>query len=131
MASTINLSGLQRDIVMDQGSSIKIDFSLTDSNGSPLNMTGYDVRLQVRKSYGDNSSPLINATLANSKLAWTSQVGGTFFFTLQPADTSSISFAKDSPDVLEGVYDLEIQSPVGFVSKPVKGSFTLNREVTR
>lgn len=129
MATSISLSGVQRDITADQGSSIKVDFALALAS-TPLDMTGYDVRLQIRQSF-QSTTTLINCTLANGKIAWTNQVGGTFYLLLQPADTSSLRFSADSPDTLEGVYDLEIQSAAGFVTKPCRGSFTLNREVTR
>lgn len=128
--TAITLSGLQRDITADQGSSIRIDFALTNQVGAPLDLSGYTLRLQVRKSFAD-STTLINATLANSKLAWTNQAGGTFYLLLSPSDTNTIRFASDKPDLLEAVYDLEIESPTGFVSKPVRGAFNLQREVTR
>lgn len=128
--TAITLSGLQRDITADQGSSIQINFALTNQVGAPLDLSGYTLRLQVRKSYAD-SSTLINATLANGKLVWVSQAGGTFYLLLSPTDTNSVRFPTDTPELLEAVYDLEIESPTGFVSKPVRGAFNLNREVTR
>lgn len=130
MATSISLSGTQRNITADQGSTIKVDFSLTTVGGIPLDLSGYTLRLQVRKSF-DSADTLINCTLANGKLIWVSQIGGAFKLHIAAAETSAIRFSKDSPELLEGYYDLEIEDALGDVSKPVKGSFILNREVTR
>jgi hypothetical protein len=128
--ATVSLQGEQRDIVAHQGSSIRIDFALTNQASLPLDMSGYTLRLQVRKSYADTST-LINATLANGKLVWIAQASGTFYLLLGPTDTNTLRFPTDNPGSLEAVYDLEIESPTGFVTKPCHGLFTLTREVTR
>jgi hypothetical protein len=118
------------DITMDQGSSLSYTFTLQGTSGSAFDLTGYDARLQVRKSYGD-SAVQVNCTLANSKLVLTDASGGLLSLKLAPADTSSIRFPAKDDDTLTCVYDLELQSPAGTVYKPARGAFTLNREVTR
>lgn len=119
-------------IEMDQGSSLSHTFTLKDEAGAAFDLTavGWDVRLQVRKTYGATSA-LINCTLANSKVAITNAAGGVITLNLLPADTTSIKFNSLDDDTLECVYDLELQSPIGKVYKPARGTFTLNREVTR
>jgi hypothetical protein len=131
MAETITLTGVQQDITIQQGSSVEIEFQLRDENDDVLDMDEYDLRLQVRKSYGASGSALINCTLANEKLDWVTRSDGKFKLVLAPSDTSSILFAADSADVLEGVYDMEVITPAGAVSKPWYGNFTILREVTR
>ena len=126
---TIDLSAITRNIIVEQGTSITINFAITTSNDQALDMTGYDLRLQVRRE-PNSSEVLINCTLANSKLAWISQSGGTFKLVLTASDTSSIRFQKDET-VIEGVYDLEIIDSSSNVSKPCKGAFIISREVTR
>lgn len=118
------------NITMDQGSSLDYSFYLQTEDGDPFNLTSYDVRMQVRKSYGSTSTE-INATLANGKVALENAVGGHLKVLLLPSDTSSIRFNAVNDESLECVYDLEIISPVGQVWKPARGTFTLNREVTR
>lgn len=118
------------DISFDQGSSLSVVFTLQTVAQTAFNLTGYDVRLQVRRSYGA-TSPEINCTLANGKVALTDAVNGVITLNLAPSDTSSIKFNDKEDDTLDCVYDLEIQSPGGAVYKPVKGAFVLNREVTR
>jgi hypothetical protein len=111
----------------DQGSNFEHTFTLKHADGSPFDLSGYDARLQVRRTIGDTTT-LINATLANGKLA----IGdGSIVFSLIPSDTTSIRFNSKDDDTLSTVFDLEIVSPAGKVDKPTRGSFTLTREVTR
>lgn len=118
-----------KNIVLDQGSSYTYTFTLTDGMGAVFNLTGYDARMQVRRTYGD-STILLNATVANAKLA-INTVLGTVTLDIAPADTNTIRFNEKDDDTLECVYDLEIVSSTGRVYKPAKGTFTLNREVSR
>ncbi|MDP4299938.1 hypothetical protein [Leptothrix discophora] len=115
------------NLEIEQGSSYTYTFNLLDMLGDPFTLTGYDARLQVRRSYGA-SSVLINCTLSNSKLAI---VGNAVVLTLTPADTSSIRFAEAESETDEWVYDLEIVSPLSKVFKAAKGTITIHREVTR
>lgn len=115
------------NIAMDQGSSLRYTFTLIDQDNLPIDLTSYDARLQIRRTYGD-TSVLVNCTLANNKL---SKLSNSVILNLLPTDTSLIRFNAREDDTLECVYDLEIISATGVVSKPAKGTFTINREVTR
>jgi hypothetical protein len=121
------MSDNTKNIVMDQGSTLVYVFTLLDKFNNAFNITGFDARLQVRRSYGDTGI-LINCTLANSKLSIS---GNAVTLTLLPADTSSIRFNAPNDDTLDCVYDLEIIGLTGKVYKPARGSFSINREVTR
>jgi hypothetical protein len=118
------------NITMDQGSTLVYTFYLTQPDGTPFNASGYEARMQIRRSFGDTST-LVNCTLQNSKLAWANGTDGQLSLTLDAADTSLIRFNNREDDTLECVYDLEIVSSTGQVYKPARGTFTLNREVTR
>lgn len=118
------------DIVMDQGSSLTYVFNLKNANLDPIDLTGYDVRMQVRKTYGAANS-VISCTLSNNKVILTNASLGIITLALLPSDTSGIRFNEVDDDTLECVYDLEVQSTLGVVFKPARGNFTLNREVTR
>ena len=118
------------DITMDQGSTLIYNFNLSASTGAPLDLTGFDARMQVRAAFGA-SSALINCTLPNGKLTITNATQGALTLQLQPTDTSSIRFPGLNDDTYDCVYDLEIVDPVGNVYKPARGNFTINREVTR
>lgn len=116
------------NITMDQGSSLSYAFTMIDASGNPFDLTGYDARLQVRRTYGA-TTPFINCTLANGKVAITSL--NVITLVLAPSDTSGERFDSKDDDTLDCVYDLEIIGPLGKVYKPARGTLTLNREVTR
>lgn len=125
---THDLTAPVKNIVMDQGSSLVVNFAIT-TGGSPVDMTGYDLRLQVRRT-ANSTSTIINCTLANGKLAWINPTLGTFRLVLAALDTNTIRFNKDEEEI-DAVYDIEFTDLTGAVTKPCKGSFVITREVTR
>jgi hypothetical protein len=132
--STIDLQAATRDLELDQGTSYDIQFNVKKDN-VPLDITGYDIRCQVRKTYA-SSDVLINMTLQNGKMTFVDAVSGAFMMTFVPTDTSyagnpKIVFSRDEPDVLSCVYDIELISPSSVVYKPVKGAIIIYRESTR
>lgn len=129
----ISLIGIRKDIEVSQGSSVRIVFELRDENGAALDMSDWDIRSQVRATY-TSTSPLINCTLQNGKLAWVSRPTGKFALEILPSDTASLRFPADTPESYEAVYDIEVVAPVNDprgTSKPWYGTFTILREVTR
>jgi hypothetical protein len=132
--STIDLSAPVRDIQIDQGSSAEIPFYATRS-GNPLEMTGWTLRAQFRKSLSATDT-VINGTLSNGILAWVDAAQGRFKLVFTPLVTSyagnpKVMFSKESPDELELVYDIEAETPAGIVYKICKGTLTIHRESTR
>jgi hypothetical protein len=122
MSNTVN-------ITVNQGTSLPYTFTLTYLNNSVYDLTGYDARLQVRRTYGDTTW-LINCTVANGKLT-INATAGTITWHIIPSDTMSIRFNNKDDDTLDCVYDLEITAPTGDIYKPAGGTLTINREVTR
>ncbi|TDK63561.1 hypothetical protein [Sapientia aquatica] len=122
MSNTVN-------ITVNQGTSLPYTFTLTYLDNSVYNLTGYDARLQVRRTYGDTTW-LINCTVANGKLV-INAAAGTITWHIIPSDTMSIRFNNKDDDTLDCVYDLEITDPTGNIYKPAGGTLTINREVTR
>lgn len=132
MATNIDLQAPVKDLQIEQGASVTIPFAVKRGS-TPFAMTGYDLRLQVRKTHSD-STVLINCTLQNEKLTWTNQAEGKFELRLKPEDTNQangkIRFAN-GVDELDCVYDIEFVSPTSTVYKGCKGAFVIYREVTR
>jgi len=114
----------------DQGSTRIFTITVRDENNALFDLTNCLLRAQVRTSYSATST-VINATLANGKLAITNAVGGVLTWTITPEDTAGKPIFKGDADSVELVYDIEVQTPSGVVGKPVRGTLTLNREVTR
>ena len=131
--ATIDLSAPPKDIIVAQGATIEVPLAIT-RNKQPYDLTGFTLRMQVRKNFS-STQVLINATTQNGKLVWQDQAGGTFKLLLAESDTATagnplIVFPKDT-DVLDCVFDIEVVSLDGFVYKVARGSFSVEREVTR
>ncbi len=112
-----NIEGLPQGTDFD----IKIDYQTGDP-AATLDLTGYSGTLQVRKNY---DSPVL--------LELTSNDGEITFDSVAPNITISFSHTStnDMTTYCDMIYDLEITSPGGLVSRPIQGSFSLDRQVTR
>ena len=106
---------------MEQGSTFSRSITYKDSNGSPIDLSGYTARMQLRRNVED-SSPIIELTTANGRITL-GGTAGTVTLTIAASDTASLS-------PVEGVYDLELVSG-DTVEKLIAGTFTIQREVTR
>lgn len=132
--TTIDTTAPIKDIEMDQGKTLQLPFSIS-RNSSPVDCTDYTLRAQFRKSYA-TSDVAINCTVANGKLSWVNQALGQFQLTLADTDTSyagnpKITFAQDESSI-DLVYDIEmVNLNTNVVFCLVKGTLTINREVTR
>jgi hypothetical protein len=91
-------------------------------DSSAVNLTGYTARMQVRKSVND-SSILLSLATSTGEIVIT---GGTGTITLTVAASVMAALAAGS-----WVYDLEITSGGGIVSRLIEGKFIVTPEVTR
>lgn len=117
----------QYDFILYQGTNDGLTFSLT-SNNVPLNLTGYDVRMQIRKNYDSNTTYFVASTLLTVPNIVVTPLLGKIQVYIYPDDTSVIPFKGDS---LECVYDIEIIDNLGEVTRVLMGNVTISREVTR
>jgi hypothetical protein len=108
-------------ITCDQGATFERVITVKDSTGSPMNLTGYTARMQVRREI-ESSTTLVELTTQNGRITL-GGAAGTISLSMDAATTAAI---ED-----EGVYDLEIISNGGAVHRVLKGRFVLNLEVTR
>lgn len=89
----------------------------------PMDISNHTARMQVRRTI-DSGTFLVYLTTENGGL------------TVNPADADNQILINMSDEVTasittSGVYDLEIESPAGVVSRILQGVFTLSPEVTR
>lgn len=92
----------------------------------PVDLTGYQVRMQVR-SEQIAATVLLELTTTNGGIAITDAAQGRFELYLKAADTAALTF--DS-----GVYDLEMvapDAPDNTVTRLLAGSVSVSPEVTR
>ena len=114
MATYYNITGYQGDY-------LQLTLNVKDSNGSALNLSGYEVRGQVRTSYGSTG------VLLDLNPIVTSNVSGTIAININ-------SYISQDLPVSDHVYDIERYPsgiPAGNTIKLMRGKFTILPEVTR
>ena len=89
---------------------------------SSTDLTDYSARMQFRRQI-DSTSTDFEATTANGKLVLTDASNGEITLTI--TDTETAAFNS------QYVYDLEIESAGGVVTRIMEGRVTVSPEVTR
>lgn len=107
------------NIICDQGATFQRQLTWKDSAGTPVNLTGYTARMQVRPTV-DSTTLTLELTTTNSRIT----LGGS-------AGTIDLAVAAtDMTMTGEFVYDLELVTGTT-VTRLVQGYFTVRAEVTR
>ena len=113
------------DLNMWQGASW--DYTLTwQTGGTPVNLSGYDARLQVRESHASSTAVLSLTAGTGITLGGTA---GTIILEATATQTAAISAQPPGPQ--QYVYDLELVSGAGVVTRLVEGRVLVYPEVTR
>ena len=114
-AATVNL-------VIEQGANFSHIVGLTNSDGSIFNLTGYEARMQIRPTVA-SSTVLLELTVVNGRIS-VNAPAGQLTLSISNADTAAMTWRS-------GVYDLELISGAGIVTRIMQGNATLSLEVTR
>jgi hypothetical protein len=118
------------NILCQQGSSfgrvIAVEQPRTPTEANPAEyepypLTNHTARMQVRRTI-ESTTPLITLTTENGRITLNG-ADGLINLSISAADTAALTSS--------GVYDLEIISSSGLVSRVIQGTFTLSPEVTR
>jgi len=112
----------QYDILCEQGATFRRELVWQDENESPIDLTGYSARMQVRPSV-KSTDVIVELTTANNRITLYPAEGKIELNLL--ASTTAGLVAKQC------VYDLEMVAPSGEVTRLLQGSFTISPEVTR
>lgn len=110
------------DIAIDQGATYRQEFIWKDSNNDVIDLTGYTARMQIRRKKSSDSFEH-EATTENGGIAITA-LTGSVVVTISATDTAAFEFTK-------GVYDIELVSGTGVVTRLLEGSVEVSPEVTR
>jgi hypothetical protein len=119
------------NIVIEQGATYQIELQYKDSNNTPIDLTGYSGRMQIRPSIGSPTSYLyLSSSLQpdgtglnfSGSNGITSPVSGNIGIYISAATSSALTFNQ-------AVYDLEIQSG-SYVTRLLQGNVQLSKEVT-
>lgn len=110
-------------LTIDQGATFTKQ--LTWKTGTPavaVDLTGYTARMQIRPTI-ESSTVLVSLTTENGGIAL-GGTAGTITLTITATATAAFTWT-------EGVYDLELVSAGGVVTRLLKGAVTVTPEVTR
>jgi len=120
---------------IEQGATTDLLLEYKDSNGSPVDLSGYTASMQIRPSVDSTTTYLSITSVTASDgtgLNLTPQSGsvtlpttsGSIGLFISAVSSSALTFS-------EGVYDIELQSSTGIVTRLLEGIVKLSKEVTR
>lgn len=110
------------DIPIEQGATFTLDLSVTDDAGDPIDLTGYTARMSVKRDARETAA-LLELTTANVRIVITA-ASGLVTLILTAAETAAITTWT------RGVYDLELISAGGTVTRLCEGAVIILAEVT-
>jgi len=105
------------NLFVDAGANYSNIITVAASNGQALDLTGYTVASQMRKSYQSSTAYNFTASIYN---AATGKVR------LQLSDTQSSAIPAG-----RWLYDVEITSPSGTKTRVVEGIVTVSPQITQ
>lgn len=105
------------ELLIEAGATFSTQVNVTDANGSPLNLSNYQARAQLRKSY-------YSSTAVNFNTQMTDASAGIISLGITAANTANIRAGRY-------VYDVEIESDEGVVTRIFEGIATVSPNVTR
>ena len=110
-------------LTIDQGATLSLVLTWKDSSENLVNLTGYTARMALRSAF-TSSTTVLSLTTENGRISL-GEVAGTITLTVAAADTAALTAPQT------GVYDLELVSGAGVVTRLVQGTFNVTPEVTR
>lgn len=105
------------NLYIDQGSNFTSTVTVEDSNDNLVNITNYTTRGQVRKSYSASTATNFTTTITDA-------TNGEFTIALSRTQTGALKAGRY-------VYDVEVISPTGVVTRVVEGQVTVTARVTQ
>lgn len=115
------MSAATKNVIIDQGADWFITFTYKDNTDSPINLTNFSSHLQLRTSY-DASTAALSLSSGNG-ITITPLLGK-----IEVHATATQTGAIASGDY---VYDLEITSSSGIITRIVQGIAVVRPQVTR
>jgi hypothetical protein len=109
------------DILVDQGATLNRALFLKDSAKIPIDLDGYIGRMHIRDSR--TSSVIIKTLTSETDEISIVSATGRVDILLAPSETESL-------EPKNYLYDLELESPEGEVTKVLSGKLTVRSEIT-
>lgn len=105
------------NLYIDQGSDFSAIVTLQNQDGTPINLTGFTVKSQFRKSYQSSSATDFTVSVYNA-------LQGKVRLQLPAASSTGIQPGRY-------LYDVEITSPANERKRALEGIIVLTPEITR
>jgi hypothetical protein len=105
------------NLYIDAGSTYSNIITVTSSNGQPLDLTGYSVASQLRKSYQSSQAFTFTSSIFNASQ-------GKIRLQLTDLQSQAIPAGR-------WLYDVEITSASGSKTRVVEGIATVNPQITQ
>lgn len=105
------------NLYVDQGTDFSAIITLKNQDGTTMNLTGYSVASQFRKSYQSSTGTNFVVSLYNA-------AAGQIRLQLAAATSSALSPGRY-------LYDIEITSPINERKRALEGIVVLTPEITR
>jgi hypothetical protein len=116
-----SIAGLY-NITCNQGATLQRTITWTDPAKTPINLAGYTARMHVRTA-ANASTTVLELTTENSRITL-GNGDGTVSLNVAANVTANLTPALY-------VYDLEVVSGGGVVTRLIEGNFNVKAEVTR
>lgn len=110
------------DFTIEQGATFSRVLTWKDGNGDPVDLTGYSARMQARGTMMAPST-FIDINTSNGGIVLGGS-DGTITLTVSASTTDAIGENA-------GVYDLELESGSGVVTRLLQGNVAISKSVTR
>ena len=112
----------KHNIYIEQGATWSLPLRWQDADELPIDLTSFTARMHLRKKITD-TEPSMTLTTENGRISL-GGADGTITLFIAADDTSTLLMKT-------GVYDLELMSPGGVVTRLLEGGVTVSHEVTR
>jgi len=116
------MTAANNNFIIDQGADWYTTVVYKDSSGTAINLTGYTAALQIRDTYADSTTAL-SLTSPSGGIVIT---GATGTIAIHATATQTAAIAAGNY-----VYDLEITSAGGIITRLIQGKISLSPQVTR
>lgn len=108
---------------IEQGATFGLTLTWKDAAGTPIDLTGYSARAHIR-SMTQSASTLLEMTTVNSRIVLGGGAG-----TIVLSASAAVTAALAAP--VDAVWDLELESGAGTVTRLLAGDVHVSAEVSR
>ena len=108
---------IKANLVIDQGTDFSAAINIEDDDGNVFSLSGYEAAAQMRKNYASSSATSFDVEIDT-------QVEGQINLSMNNSVTSLLEPGRY-------LYDVEIDSPSGVITRVVEGIVTVTPGMTR